>query len=299
MTVPVLSPARGNCATVTIVDRTHLALLLLVACEGRTSDPFLDVGSGSATTSAHVKEPSREPTGSAAPQEPAEGTGVTTEWKADWKVDGVSKSTPIVGNPTLTVIERAFRNQQPAWPLLSKDGQTAVVALPTRTAPDGWLTFSVAYLAPNQAEAADLVPLIDRPLMTTIHTKLDTAAIAMPRVKQLVKAARRINDRVAEGGFTPFGGRLDKLPASGRAGSFKLQLAEGEAIEVTLGDWTTTTPRLEAQRMPEVGEVECVAQPALRRVLFDDPRKRVLVHYGWEAPATCALPDDRYFLVGP
>lgn len=245
-----------------------MLVLLLVACDGGKSDPFLDVGSASST-----------------PEVPG-----TTEWN----VDSVSKSSPIAGNPTLTVIERAFRNQQPAWPLLSKDGETAVVALPTRQAPNGWLTFAVEYVGVNRAQPLERIPLIDASLMTTIHTALDTAAIAMADVKVLVKAARRINRRVAEEEFSRFDGQLVEISAS-VAGTFKIRRSEGEVVEVTRGDWRAETPKL-----PNVGTGDCVAHPVLRRVFFDNRRKRVLVHLGWEvAAATCALPDDRYYLLGP
>jgi hypothetical protein len=260
-------------------------VLLLVACEGK-SEPFL-------ANEASVADPSvkkEKPT--AAPPASPEGGG-TTEW-----VDGVSKSSPISGNPTLTVIERAFRNQQPAWPLLSNDGQTAVVALPTRNGPKGWLTFTVEYLGANREQPLQRIPLIDAKLMTTIHTALDTAAIAMADVKVLTKSAKRINERMREDGFTRFGGEIDKLAAN-RAGAFKLGRRD-QVLTVSLRDWSAETPRLEAQQMPSAGDIDCVAEPVLRRLFFDDSRKRVLVHYGWETTADqCSLPDDRYYLLGP
>jgi hypothetical protein len=275
---------------------------MLAACGGK-SDPFLDVGSAKDTDTPKVspgetpkeipKEAPKE-----TPNEAPKDDG-TTEWKP---VDGVSKSSPIDGDPTLTVIERAFRNQRPAFPLISKDGDTAVVDVITRSNDKGWLTYTVEYLGANATTAAERIPLVDAPLMTLLGNERDASKIPMTEVKRITKAAKRINDRTVDEGFARFEGQIDKVGAKGsRAGDFAVVVKDEMVVKVAhTSKWQAETPKLEATPMPKVGSIECNAQPKLRRVFFDNGHKRVLVHIGWETGADqCTLPDDRYFFMGP
>lgn len=276
----------------------------LVACGGGKADPFLDVGTKSGSDDRAAKD-SGSGSGTAEKKETKEtkpdSGEVTTEWIPTH--DAISKSSPIDGDATLTVIERAFRNQRPAFPLISKDGETVVVDLKTRSNEKGWLTYTVEYIGVNATTAAERIPLVDAPLMTLVGTARDASAIPMSEVKRITKAAKRINDRTHEDGFARFEGSIDKVTGKDvTAGPFRItRVGDGDLVlRVSQGRFEADTPKLEATPMPKVGASDCVAQPKLQRVFFDGPRKRVLIHVGWETgPDQCSLPDDRYFFIGP
>jgi hypothetical protein len=205
----------------------------------------------------------------------------------------------------MTVIERAFRNQMPAFPLLSRDGTTAAADVKTRIPSlHNNTTYAIDFVEHDSAKSQQ-IKLIEEKLLQTLVTARDTGAIPMTDVRTLVKAARRVHDRIDDEGFTRFEGQLQKPVDAGGvpAGTFKIRRSEEAgslAIHVSRGTWNADPARAETLTMPKAGSIECTAKPVLRRLFFDNARKRVLVHLGWEQNADqCSVPDDRYFLVGP
>jgi hypothetical protein len=219
------------------------------------------------------------------------------------KVDAVSKSSPIEGDPALAVVERAFKSKKPAFPLLSKDGRTAAVELLTPIGKSGGSTYSVGFITMNQS--AVIVPLVSAKLMRLLLESMDTIAVSTFDIEAITTTAHYVTERLEREGFTRFDDSVDQLRVGDGipVGPFRIRIGASVdwiEIELSLDGARVAAERVDAVPMGRVGDFDCVARPVAKRAWFHRARKRLLVQVGWNpGPDQCDVPDVRFRLHGP
>lgn len=233
------------------------------------------------------------------------GAGSSTKGSAS-PADGVSQSSPIEGDPAYAVVERAFRDKRPAFPLLSKDGNVAAVEIVTPIGQSGGSTYSVAFITPGAdawSGSDEPITLVDAKLVHLLLDSGDTAAVAKYDIDTITKAARGISDRILEGGFRRFDTSFDAIGVGDlvAAGPFRFKVTEEtSAITIAISEGTRQIAVEQIQPVPmgRVGDIDCLAMPVVKRAFSDAGRRRLLLHVGWKTgPDQCDAPDDRYRLV--
>ena len=248
-------------------------VVVLLGCGKRASEPT----AGSAS-------------GSGSPVSVGSGSGRVVEPMAD-------------ENPTVAVVKAAFGGNVPAFPQLSKDGNTAAVELDTQVGLTSATTYAVAFVGTAGAPVAST--LVDGRLAQVLlegssapgkPAAIDTAALA--------KTAGSITRRLQDEGFSAFEHKIEEV-APGEpiaAGPAKLSLAEADdgSLAITVIDdkgKQVTKDAIKPVDMGKVADLECVSQPIARHAWFDTARRRVLVEVGWNAgPDQCNAPDALYRL---
>lgn len=214
---------------------------------------------------------------------------------------------PSGSDPAWVVVDRAFRNQRPAFPLLSKDGNTALVEIVTPIGQSGGSTYSIGAVTAG-ADAwsggvdPDLVTLVDAKL---VHLLLESETAVFDQ-ESITKAARGVGDRILEGGFRPFDGVFDAIGIGDlvSAGPFRFKVTEEATTAITIaiseGTQQIATEQIQPLPMGRVGDVDCIALPVVKRAFSDAGRRRLLLHIGWNTgPDQCDTPDDKYRLFSP
>ncbi len=223
--------------------------------------------------------------------------------------DSISKSSPIEGDPAYAVVERAFRGQRPAFPLLSKDGNLAAVEIVTPIGQSGGSTYAVAFVASGAdawSGSDEPVTLVDAKLVHLLLDSGDTVAVAKFDIDSITKAARGISDRILEGGFRRLDTSFDAIGVGDlvAAGPFRFKVTEEATSAITIaiseGTQQFATEQIQPVPMGRVGDADCLAIPVVKRAFSDTGRRRLLLHVGWNAgPDQCDVPDDKYRLFAP
>ncbi len=256
---------------VTLAVMRSLLVLALASC-GSTSETT--TGSGSSST----------------------GSGTTVVTVA---------SNLAANDPAADVIEKVFR-KRPAFPLLSKDGRSAVVEIVTPVARSGGSTYSVGFVTAG-ADAwsggeIDLTTLVDGMLLALLVEARESGTAATYDVEAVTGQVKGITSRISDGGFTPFESMVESSTGKA-AGPFRFKVTDDPTgaitIDVTEGAKTIKTETIAPISTGLIADVECLAKPRVRRVFADTPRRRLLVHIGWTLPAQCDPPDDKYRLYAP
>lgn len=267
----------ADVSSFTPVSMRGLMLLLFVACGGK-SDP---------------------------PPAPSPGSGSGTGSAADARLappyDAVSKSSPIEGDPAYAVVERAFHQRKPAFPLLSKDGNVAAVEIATPIGKSGGSSYSVGFITAG-ADAwsggiePELITLVDAKLVHLLLESMDTKTVSTFDIESITKLATSIKERLAADGFTRLASQLDEI-RDGTYGGFVLKLTTEPTTHVLTIDAAGTSVQIQPVPMGRVGDLDCVAYPEVARGWVDAARRRLLLHVGWKADADqCDLPDAHYRL---
>jgi len=224
--------------------------------------------------------------------------------------DAITKSSPIDGDPAYAVIERAFHNKRPAFPLLSSDGGVAAVEIVTPIGQSGGSTYSVGFVrvgadAWSGAEI-ELTTLVDAKLAHLLLDSMDTSAVAKFDVDAITKLAAELTYRIREEGFRRFDTLFDAITVGElvSAGPFRFKVTNDAtgaiSIAVSEGSTQVATEQLQPVPMGRVGDTDCIARPVVKRAFSDVGRRRLLLHVGWNAgPDRCQVPDDKYRLVAP
>src|SRR5262245_7508594 len=163
--------------------------------------------------------------------EPAGGSGSGSGSAAGSAVgsSGSASTEPPIDDPTAPVVKAAFGGHVPAFPRLSKGGQTAAVVLEAQLVLTSVTTYSVAFVGTSGAPV--VTPLVDAKLAQVLlegsssdgkPAKIDTAAVAA--------AASAVTKRLQDEGFSAFEKKIEELAVGEptAAGPAKLQLAEAE-----------------------------------------------------------------------
>jgi hypothetical protein len=260
------------------VMNTWLVLVLLAGCGSKDPAPGPGSSAGSGTVAA--------------------GSGGSAQ-----PVDAVSKSSPIEGDPAYAVIERAFKQKRPAFPLLSKDGNVAAVDLVTPIGKSGGSTYAVGFItagadAWSGGTEPELITLVDAKLVHLLLDSMDTSAVPTIDIDTITTAATGIKQRLAEG-YTRMESEVHELPVGDviPLGPFKLKITEQATSAITLEVSDGASVQIQPVPMGRVGDVDCVAMPRVKRAWFDTPRRRLLLHVGWSTgPDQCDAPEDLYRL---
>jgi len=205
-------------------------------------------------------------------------------------------------DPTSAIVKQAFGGNQPAFPQLSKGGNTAAVELQTQVGLSGVSTYAVAFIPTNGAP--HLVTLVDAKLVHLLLESLETGEAPTFDIVTLTRTATEITTRFAREGFTAFEGTVDELGVGDEisAGPLKLKVTEAPdgGILVRVMNATgapLTTDAIAPTPMGNVGDIDCTSNPIARKAWFDAARKRVLLQISWNAgPDQCDSPDDQYRL---
>lgn len=148
----------------------------------------------------------------------------------------------------------------------------------------------------------DLTTLVDGKLLALLVEARESGTAATYDVDSVTGQVKGITSRIAEGGFTPFESMIESSTGKA-AGPFRFKVADEPTgaitIEITEGAKTIKTETIAPISTGLIADVECLAKPRVRRVFADTPRRRLLVHIGWNLPAACDPPDDKYRLYAP
>lgn len=251
---------------------TRAWMLLLVAC-GSTSETTTS-GSGSAST----------------------GTGPTR----------VTVPSNLAANdPAAAVVDRVFP-RRPAFPLLSKDGNSAVVEIVTPVARSGGSTYSVGFVTAG-ADAwsggeIELTTLVNGMLLALLAEARESGTVATYDADAMSEQAKVLTSRIADGGFQPFESMVESSTGKA-AGPFRFKVTDEPTgaitIDITEGAKTIKSEKVEPVSTGLISDVDCLAKPRVKRAFADPARRRLLLHIGWSLPAQCEPPDDKYRLYAP
>ena len=266
---------------VSVNRMTRVWMLLLVAC-GSTSETT--TGSGSSITSG-----------------PTSGSSITSG----------SSSGPTVtrslaaSDPATAVVDKVFP-RRPAFPLLSKDGNSAVVEIVTPVARSGGSTYSIGFVAVG-ADAwsggeIELTTLVNGMLLALLAEARESGTVATYDAEPMIGQAKVISARIADAGFQPFESMIESSTGKA-AGPFRFKVTDDPTgaitIDVTEGAKTIKSEKIEPVSTGLISDVECLAKPRVRRAFADTARRRLLIQIGWSLPAPCDAPDDKYRLLAP
>lgn len=257
------------------VTFTVMRSLVLVALASCGSTPETTTGAGSSSK------------GSSAPV----GVGVVSSLAAS--------------DPATAVVTRIFPKRH-AFPLLSKDGNSAAVEIVTPVTRSGGSTYSIGFV-PAGADAwsggeIELTTLVNGMLLALLAEAREAGTVATYDVDALTAGAKALSSRIAEGGFQPFESVIESSTGKA-AGPFRFKVTDDPTgaitIDITEGANTIKSDKIEPVSTGLIADVECLAKPRVRRAFADTPRRRLLIQVGWSLPAQCDPPDDKFRLYAP
>jgi len=268
-----------------IMMTRYLVLAVALAACGKKADP----GHGS---------------GSNVGSNPGSGSGVGSGSA------NVANNLPAEGDPTPAVVNRAFHGAKPVFPLLSKDGNTAMFELSRPVGMSVATTYAIGFTS-NGSDAwsgvdePGLESLVDGMLVSLLLDAMDRGTAPTIDLDTMSKAATRITDRIADDGYTPFEHAIGEVGVNDviPAGPFELRVTEATgAITIAITDTSgaaVATDKVDPVAMGQVSGIDCTALPRLRKAWFDTARKRLLLQVRWHAgPDQCDRPDDKFRLFG-
>lgn len=221
---------------------------------------------------------------------------------------GTNTTAPAIdeSDPTMQVVTRAFAGKRPALPLLSKDGNAAAVEIATPIVMSGGKTYSIGFVtagadAWSGGTQPEMITLVDAKLVHLLEAGMETSAAPVIDIDSIKQLATGVSERLAADAYAPFEKQLDAIGVRDAIslGPFTLQVTEETtgAITIAVSAQERTTTQIQPMPMGQVGTVECVAMPRVKRAWLDGGRGRLLLQVGWNTgPEQCDTPDEQFRL---